>query len=79
MTRCKFVCNRTEQYVGYIYNGNQSRQTMLHQATFTAVSSGSDENKEFFAATPSGTLTVGTHEGPRFQAGKEYYLDITEA
>jgi hypothetical protein len=74
------MCNGTKSFVGYVYDGNQSRQTILHEATFVAVSvSGGDENKAFFAATPTGTLTVGTHHGPIFEAGKEYYLDISPA
>lgn len=45
-----------------------------------AVYSGSEENKAFFAATPSASITFGTvnkEAAEQFQPGKEYYLDIT--
>jgi hypothetical protein len=78
-TRCKVVCIKTEEYVAHIYDGKNSRQALVQSATFTAVTSGSEENKEFFAATPTLTLMVGTSEKRAFEPGKEYYIDIIEA
>lgn len=43
---------------------------------------GSDENKEFFASTPSGSITmviVNPEASKGFVVGKEYYVDFTEA
>jgi hypothetical protein len=48
-------------------------------AKLTAVTSGSAENKEFFVATPQGTLEVTTIVDAVFEPGKEYFIDITEA
>lgn len=44
------------------------------------VISGSDKNKEFYAATPSGDITLGTindSAASQFELGKEYYVDFT--
>ena len=38
---------------------------------------GSEENAKFWAATPSGTLKVGTVRADHFEVGKDYYLDLT--
>lgn len=46
------------------------------------VTSGSDENKEFYAATPSGTIELGTVNqaaADQFQLGAEYYVDFHKA
>lgn len=44
--------------------------------------SGSDEDKEFYRYSPSGTLefnTINKHAADSFEFGRSYYLDITEA
>lgn len=46
------------------------------------VTSGSDENKAFFEATPSGSIELGTinaDAAAAFDLGKEYYVDFTLA
>lgn len=69
--RCKFKCvsiERTE-------NG-------CSNLTFRAVTSGSEENKQFFKWTPSGELkvaTVNNEAAAQFEPGKDYYLDISPA
>lgn len=48
----------------------------------TPVTSGSDENAEFYAATPSGSIdlsTVNQAAGEQFKLGAEYYVDFTPA
>ena len=71
-TRCKFKCTSVEKSVGW------DNFEFLYAAKFTAVYDNSPENKEFFAATPSGNLIVSTVKQDVFQPGKSYYLDITE-
>lgn len=64
--RCKFVCSFKE---------GQS----VH---FSPVYSGSEENKEFFQATPGGQIafyTVNQSALDQFEQGKEYYVDFTAA
>ena len=77
-TRCKM---KLVSISGGFYNDDKSRTV-----TFTPVTSGSDENKQFFAATPSGKLeftvsakaaeSLGLDQG---RIGSEFYVDITPA
>ncbi len=49
---------------------------------FDAVTSGSEENKTWAKYTPSGQLRMQIDNpaaSDQFEAGKEYYLDITPA
>jgi hypothetical protein len=46
------------------------------------VTSGSEENKAFYEATPGGNIELATlnpQAGNYFELGKEYYLDFTKA
>jgi hypothetical protein len=54
-------------------------QAPLDTANLYVVTSGSEENKKFFASTPSGELKVGLHNTNAFEVGKEYYVEITPA
>ncbi len=51
------------------------------QVRFQAVMGGSEENKKFFEATPSGYVEVWVTEdvANQFQDGAEYYVDFTPA
>jgi hypothetical protein len=71
--RCKFRCNSVKKQTGW--GGHE----FLYSAEMSAVTGGSKENEKFFAATPSGSLTVGAVVPDYFQPGQEYYLDITPA
>ena len=71
--RCKFTCYEVGQSKGW------NEVPVLYKARFAAVATGSEENKAFFAATPSGTLELGTVREGHFEVGKDYYLDITPA
>lgn len=73
MTRCKFKCHEVSKIVDF-YNSEK----FLYTAKFSPVTSGSEENKKFFAATPSGSLSIGTYSEDLFMPGKEYYLDISD-
>lgn len=69
--RVKVVCNTKQQY-------NDGQVNLV----FSPVYSGSDENKQFFAATPGGAFqfyTVNQAAANQFEMGKEYYFDIVEA
>ena len=72
--RCKFKCQSVAKRIGW-----NAASPFLYEADFSAVMDGSEENKAFFAATPSGSLKVGTVKVDVFEVGKEYYLDITPA
>ena len=73
MTRCKFECVSVTKRKGW------GQHATLHDAEFTAVMSGSEENESFFAATPVGKLNVATVVPDVFEVGKSYYLDISAA
>jgi hypothetical protein len=64
--RAKFTCT-----------GNQGGQIAL-----VPVYSGSEENEQFYAATPGGSISlsvVNEKAIPHFVPGKEYYVDFTPA
>ncbi len=68
MVRAKFV-------VGYTPEGS----TDVH---LSPVYSGSQENEQFFKATPGGSISLCVlNEDARkyFEQGKEYYIDFTKA
>ena len=73
VTRCKFYC----ESVAKIWNAWDKK--FVYKATFRAVTSGSEENKKFFAYTPQGELSVTVNDDVIFESGKEYYLDIQES
>ena len=80
-TRCKVSCIETGQSTTSVYNHElkKSEPRVVHTAKFCAVSDGSEENKAFFASTPNLQLSTGTLNGQHFEAGKNYYLDISPA
>ncbi|MDE2096190.1 MAG: hypothetical protein KGL39_03020 [Patescibacteria group bacterium] len=67
-TRAKFVCN---------FKSPDGQQISL-----SAVYTGSDENKQFFASTPGGLIQLNVlnpDAAATFEQGKEYYVDFTPA
>ena len=60
------------------WNGPGQMSTIkLHPVT-----SGSDENKAFYEATPSGSIDIGVVPeavAERFAIGQEFYVDFTPA
>lgn len=54
----------------------------VHTVKLSPVSSGSDENKAFYAATPGGSIdlsVVNEEVGREFDIGAEFYVDFTKA
>ncbi len=73
-TRAKFRCLGVRKQLGY-----QKDVPFTFETDFTAVTSGSEENKAFFASTPTGTIKVSTVREDHFKVGQDYYVDFTEA
>lgn len=72
--RCKFFV------AGKVLSSASTETEKLYDIQMSAVIDGSDENKEFFKWTPSGTLNFSTvNEGAAesIEQGKQYYIDIT--
>jgi hypothetical protein len=78
--RCKFVCDSVTRRLSNEYDSAAGKYVKreVYDAHFTAVTSGSEENKKFYASTPSGHFSVVSVR-EEFEPGKEYYLDITPA
>jgi hypothetical protein len=72
--RCKFKCVSVTKQTPW-----NAKPGFLYTADFQPVTSGSEENKEFYDATPSGSLKLATYKEDHFQPGVEYYIDITPA
>ena len=73
--RCKFKC--TEVTKREAWSGSDG--PFHYDATFHAVTGGSEDNESFFAATPSGELKVSTLKADHFEPGKEYFVDLIPA
>lgn len=55
---------------------------LIYSLTLNPVTSGSDENKSFFEATPGGEIklsVVNAAVGVQFPVGMEVYVDFTPA
>lgn len=72
-TRAKFLCNSVRKFADW-----HDKTRFMYEAEFSAVTSGSEENKQFFAFTPSGSVKLATYKEDRFQPGQEYFLDFSE-
>jgi hypothetical protein len=77
-TRCKFLCTSVKKFSASGWH-TEPKADFMYEAEFQAVTGGSDENKKFFASTPTGSLKVSTVRDDMFQPGKEYFLDISAA
>jgi hypothetical protein len=70
-TRCKFQCTSTTQHLG----GQQSVEMCAVYSTDP-----NHENKKFWQYTPDGKFFIRyVNSDIKFEAGKEYYIDITLA
>jgi len=69
--RTKFFCHSVTKMV--------SAPAFVYNYKFSAVTSGSEENKTFWKWTPSGMIELSSIRDDLFEVGKEYYLDFMPA
>ena len=84
MTRAKFQVVEKVIRCGNYYDTKEGSSSTRNVVTvvMSPVVSGSDENKEFFANTPSGKIEIGVLRqelADLFEIGKEYYVDFSQA
>ena len=72
-TRAKFTCVSVTKSKHW----NQAEHEFNYAAKFNVVMGNSEENKKFFAATPSGTIEISTIVSDEFEPGKDYFIDFT--
>lgn len=74
MTRCKFKCDEVSKTKHW-----DKEKGYLYGVKMSPVTSGSEENKKFFSASPSGQFILGCIHPDLFDPGKEYFIDISLA
>lgn len=75
--KAKFVVNRVERSLHWDRTKGEVQTIVM-----SPVTSGSDENKQFFEATPTGEIKLGTvnaEAAAMFELGKEYYVEFMKA
>ena len=78
--RAKFSCTSVTKQMGGKYNPEGKYESgVVYDYKFQAVVGGTDENKSFFASTPSGQISLSAVRDDLFEIGKEYYLDFSLA
>jgi hypothetical protein len=74
--RAKFKCHTITEREG-LERGQARPRRQAHPRH-----SGSDENKQFYAATPGGSVEIAcanAEAAAQFVIGREYYVDFTPA
>lgn len=69
--RCKFLCTSSKKFKGW------GGVEFMYAYEMQPVTGTTPENQEFFASTPSGSLSVSAVREDLFEPGQEYYLDFT--
>ena len=75
--RAKFKCVEVKKTIGGTYDSRGKYVSgVLHGYRFNVVGGDSEENKKFFASTPSGSIELHSLRDDLFELDKEYYLDF---
>ena len=79
--RSKWTCLSVKKYQSNTWDekGRNMTHGFLYAYEFQVVSSGSDENKKFFASTPIGNMNFSAVRDDLYEPGKLYYFDSAEA
>lgn len=76
-TRCKMVCTSMTKTKNS--SMNKEEVPFLYSYDFSVVYGDTEENKKFFASTPTGNLKIGAVRDDLFEPGRSYYVDMTLA
>ncbi len=81
MVRAKFYCTSVTKQLGSSWNADGKYvAAVVYNYRFQPVTGGpgeTEENKKFFASTPSGTIELMAVREDLFEIQKEYYVDFT--
>lgn len=79
--KAKFQCISIKKYKSNVWDteGKKSVDGFLYSYEFQAVTGTSDENKSFFASTPTGNISMAAVRDDLFEPGKSYYLTFDPA
>ena len=78
--RAKFRVQSIKREQASLWDGTKSIPRETRTIELFPVSSGTEENKAFFASTPSGRIELGVvnlDAAKEFELNKEYYVDFT--
>lgn len=77
--RAKFNCYSVKKTYTTKWEGGNPVLGFLYDYEFSVVTSdNNDENKKFFASTPSGKINIQAVRDDLFEPGKSYYVDFSE-
>ena len=80
--RAKFIVHSITRTQGGTYKESKWIPQEVQTIRLIPVAGSSEENKAFFASTPSGSIDLGTiniEAARQFDLNKEYYVDFTPA
>jgi hypothetical protein len=81
VVRAKFKCVKVGEEIGWgVRKDGTTGDLPMKTVRMIPVMDGSEENKRFFAATPSGAIDIGVlnpEAADAFLLGKFYYVDFT--
>lgn len=77
--RAKFMCYSVRKTYTTKWVEGKATLGYLYDYEFHVVHGDTEENKKFFASTPSGTVNLMSIRDDLFDPGKEYYLDFSPA
>lgn len=74
--RAKFICNSMKKTFTTVWVEGKPVMGNLYGYEFNVVQGDTEDNKKFFASTPSGSIVLQSVRDDLFEPGKNYYLDF---
>lgn len=79
--KARFTCHSMKKYTGTVWLNDGTgkfEKGFLYAYEFGAVTGEKDENKAFFASTPSGSLRLDSVRDDLFEPGDDYELTFSK-